>query len=61
MKNGEEEIELPREPAHVIALAEILRQLCGGDHEYYSRLTDTRQYLDNRYGVSSPNSQRPKR
>ena len=60
MKNGEEEIELPREPAHVIAFREL--EILRGEElwqkgeikEYYSRLTGIlRQYLDNRYGVSS--------
>lgn len=51
----------PPEPAHVIALRE-LKALQAGElwqrgevKEYYSRLSDiTRRYIDNRYGISSP-------
>ncbi len=60
IKNGEEEIEVPREPAHIVAFRE-LEKLRGeelwqkGDiKEYYSRLTCIlRQYLDDRYGINS--------
>jgi len=51
----------PPEPAHVIALRELkaLREeelwQKGEVKEYYSRLSDiTRRYIDNRYGISSP-------
>ncbi len=52
---------VPPEPAHVIALRELkaLREeelwQKGEVKEYYSRLSDiTRRYIDNRYGISSP-------
>ena len=51
----------PPEPAHVIALRElsVLRSeelwQKGEIKEYYSRLSDIlRRYIDNRYGISSP-------
>jgi len=51
----------PPEPAHVIALRELqtlhVEELWqkGEIKEYYSRLTDIlRRYIDNRYGISSP-------
>lgn len=51
----------PPEPAHIIALRElsVLRSQelwqKGEVKEYYSRLSDIlRRYLDNRYGISSP-------
>jgi hypothetical protein len=51
----------PAEPAHVIALRELnaLREeelwQKGEVKEYYSRLSDiVRRYIDNRYGISSP-------
>jgi len=51
----------PAEPAHVIALRELqaLRKeelwQKGEVKEYYSRLSDIlRRYIDNRYGISSP-------
>ena len=51
----------PPEPAHVIALRELqslrTEELWqkGEIKEYYSRLTDIlRRYIDNRYGISSP-------
>jgi hypothetical protein len=51
----------PPEPAHVIALRElsVLRSeelwQKGEVKEYYSRLSDIlRRYIDNRYGISSP-------
>ena len=51
----------PPEPAHVIALRELqslrAKELWqkGEIKEYYSRLTDIlRRYIDNRYGISSP-------
>lgn len=51
----------PPEPAHVIALRElsVLRSeelwQKGQIKEYYSRLSDIlRRYIDNRYGISSP-------
>jgi hypothetical protein len=51
----------PPEPAHIIALRE-LKALRDGElwqkgeiKEYYSRLSDIlRRYIDNRYGISSP-------
>jgi hypothetical protein len=51
----------PPEPAHIIALRE-LKTLREGElwqkgevKEYYSRLSDIlRRYIDNRYGISSP-------
>lgn len=51
----------PPEPAHIIALRE-LKALREGElwqkgevKEYYSRLSDIlRRYIDNRYGISSP-------
>lgn len=51
----------PPEPAHVIALRD-LQELKAADlwqkgeiKEYYSRLSDIlRRYIDNRYGISSP-------
>jgi len=51
----------PPEPAHIIALRELkaLREdefwQKGEVKEYYSRLSDIlRRYIDNRYGISSP-------
>lgn len=51
----------PREPAHVIALRELslLREeelwQKGEIKDYYSRLSDIlRRYIDNRYGIMSP-------
>lgn len=51
----------PREPAHVTALRELntLRELelwqKGEIKDYYSRLSDIlRRYIDNRYGIMSP-------
>jgi hypothetical protein len=51
----------PPEPAHVIALRELQSLRAeelwqkGEIKEYYSRLTDIlRRYIDNRYGISSP-------
>jgi len=51
----------PPEPAHVIALRELKALMDeelwqrGEVKEYYSRLSDiTRRYIDNRYGISSP-------
>jgi hypothetical protein len=51
----------PPEPAHVIALRELKALMeeelwqRGEVKEYYSRLSDiTRRYIDNRYGISSP-------
>ena len=51
----------PPEPAHVIALRELnalhAEELWqkGETKEYYSRLSDIlRRYIDNRYGISSP-------
>jgi hypothetical protein len=51
----------PADPAHIIALRELqsLRQeelwQKGEIKEYYSRLSDIlRRYIDNRYGISSP-------
>jgi hypothetical protein len=51
----------PAEPAHLIALRELeaLREAelwqKGEVKEYYSRLSDIlRRYIDNRYGISSP-------
>lgn len=51
----------PREPAHVIALRELslLREAelwqKGEIKDYYSRLSDIlRRYIDNRYGIMSP-------
>jgi hypothetical protein len=51
----------PKEPAHVIAMRELHRlkeeELWqkGEVKEYYSRLSDiVRRYIDNRYGISSP-------
>jgi hypothetical protein len=60
LNKGEEEIEIPREPAHIVAYRELeilhdeeLWQK-GEIKEYYSRLTGIlRQYLDNRYGINS--------
>jgi hypothetical protein len=52
---------VPKEPAHVIALRELARlreeELWqkGEVKEYYSRLSDIiRRYIDDRYGISSP-------
>jgi hypothetical protein len=52
---------VPAEPAHVIALRELYRlkdeELWqkGEVKEYYSRLSDIlRRYIDNRYGIMSP-------
>jgi hypothetical protein len=51
----------PKEPAHIIAMRELARlreeELWqkGEVKEYYSRLSDIiRRYIDNRYGISSP-------
>jgi hypothetical protein len=53
--------QTPPEPAHVIALREL--QILHGEElwqkgeikEYYSRLSDIlRRYIDNRFGISSP-------
>jgi len=51
----------PVEPAHVIALRELYKlrdeELCqkGEVKEFYSRLSDIlRRYIDNRYGIMSP-------
>lgn len=51
----------PEEPAHIIAMRELARlreeELWqkGEVKEYYSRLSDIiRRYIDNRYGISSP-------
>ena len=58
---GSSGLPVPAEPAHVIALRELTRlkeeELWqkGEMKEYYSRLSDIlRRYIDNRYGISSP-------
>ncbi len=52
---------VPPEPAHVIALRDLQALMAeelwqkGETKEYYSRLSDIlRRYLENRYGISSP-------
>lgn len=59
-KAREEKIELPKEPAHVIAIRELEdlhnRKLWQNHKykEYYTRLSDIlREYLSGRYGVSA--------
>lgn len=60
LKKEEKEVFAPKEPAHIIAFRELdllhEAQLWqkGEIKEYYTRLTEiVRQYLDNRYGISS--------